>query len=267
MSAYSPTLLAAGTLWSREVSAFLRTRSRVLGALATPVVFWALIGSGIGRSFLPPGAEERVAYLEYFFPGALAMVVLFTSIFATISVIEDRREGFLQSVLVAPVRRTDIVLGKVLGGATLAVGQSAAFLLVAPLVGFKLSLPGAALLLAMLALMSFGLTAMGLYFAWTLNSVQGYHAVMNLVQTPMWFLSGALFPPEGAATWLRAVMYANPLTYGVAGLRHALYWETGKPHAASIGLPAAVGVSVLFAAVAFAVAVRAVSGSREGDLR
>lgn len=267
MTAYTPTLLAAGTLWSREVAAFVRTRSRLIGALATPLVFWLLIGSGIGRSFLPPGAAERVAYLEYFFPGAVTMILLFTSIFATISIIEDRHEGFLQSVLVAPVRRTDIVLGKVLGGATLATAQAAIFLLLSPTIGLRLAPAGVAVLLAFFFLVSFGLTAMGFYFAWTLDSVQGYHSIMNLVQIPMWFLSGALFPPEGAATWLRAVMYANPLTYGVAGIRAALYWGGEKPHDVAIGLLPAAGVTALFAAVAFALAVRAVSTRREGDLK
>src|SRR5450432_2047311 len=133
-------LLPALSLCQRELVRFLRQRHRIIGALATPIVFWLLIGAGMGRSFhvegLPGGASE--SYLQYFFPGTVLMILLFTAIFSTISIIEDRREGFLQSVLVAPVSRMAIVLGKVLGGAALAFLQAILFLILAPLIGIKL---------------------------------------------------------------------------------------------------------------------------------
>src|SRR4051812_29935002 len=135
-------LLPALSLARRELVRFLRQRNRIIGALATPIVFWLLIGAGMGRSFRDEGAPQDYGYLQFFFPGTVLMILLFTAIFSTISIIEDRREGFLQSVLVAPVSRMAIVLGKVLGGAALAFGQGLVFLLLAPLVGLHLSAGG-----------------------------------------------------------------------------------------------------------------------------
>ena len=114
-------LRPTATLWWREIVRFYRQRSRIVGALATPLLFWLLLGSGFAESFRPPGTSESTGYAAYFYPGVMVMVVLFTAIFSTISVIEDRREGFLQAVLVAPVARSTVVLGKILGGASLEV--------------------------------------------------------------------------------------------------------------------------------------------------
>src|SRR5439155_3778971 len=119
-------------------------------------------------------------YLRYFFPGTILMILLFTAIFSTISVIEDRKEGFLQGVLVAPVSRMSIVLGKILGGTLLAFGQGLIFLILAPLVGIKLTLAGVSLAMLTMLIVSFALTALGLCIAWRLNSTQGFHAIMNL---------------------------------------------------------------------------------------
>src|SRR5690606_13673615 len=118
---------------------FVRQPNRVIGALLTPIVFWLLIGGGIGRSFNAPGIPGSGNYLEFFFPGTILMILLFTAVFSTISIIEDRREGFLQSVLVAPVPRMAIVLGKVIGGTLLATGQGVLFLLLGPLIGIELT--------------------------------------------------------------------------------------------------------------------------------
>lgn len=243
-------MIAVYTLWWRDVMRFLRQRSRIVGALGSPIVFWALIGSGMHRSFRAPGAAEPSSYLEFFFPGTLALIVLFTAIFSTISVIEDRQAGFMQGVLVAPVPRTAIVLGKVLGGTTLALLQAALFLLLAPLVGIRIGWPALAMLLGVLALLGFALTALGFLLAWWLNSTQGFHAVMNLLLVPMWILSGALFPADGAAPWIRALMLANPLTYGVSALRLLLTPEmtaAGPSLPTSIAVVAGFGVALLAA--------------------
>src|SRR5215218_4626314 len=146
-------LLPALSLCHRELVRFLRQRHRIIGALATPIVFWLLIGAGMNRSFKSdvPGGEN---YLHYFFPGTVLMILLFTAIFSTISVIEDRREGFLQGVLVAPVSRMSIVLGKILGGTILAFGQGLIFLILAPLIGVRLSLAAFALALLTMAILS-----------------------------------------------------------------------------------------------------------------
>src|SRR5215211_3534831 len=238
---------ASFSLCHRELVRFLRQRHRIIGALATPIVFWLLIGAGMNRSFKSdaPGGEN---YLHYFFPGTLLMILLFTAIFSTISVIEDRREGFLQGVLVAPVSRMSIVLGKVLGGTLLATGQGLIFLLLAPLVGVRLSLAAFALALLTMAILSFALTALGLCIAWRMESTQGFHAIMNLFLMPMWFLSGALFPVSGAWRGLQLVMRLNPLTYGLAAIRRAIYWGDASYTSATMpSLGVSLAVSLVFA--------------------
>src|SRR5262249_9905629 len=211
----------------RDVIRFLRQRSRIVGALGSPILFWFVIGSGLGRSFRGSGTSAG-GYLEYFFPGTLALIVLFTAIFSEISVIEDRQEGFLQGVLVAPVPRTAIVLGKVFGGAILALVQACLFLALAPFASVPLHLSAVVPIVGVLALLSIGLTGLGFVIAWSLDSLQGFHAIMNLFLIPMWLLSGALFPAAGASRWVRALMLINPLTYGVEALRRALYGHNGS---------------------------------------
>jgi len=218
-------LLPAFTLWWREVVRFYRQRTRVVGVIASPVLFWLVIGSGFGTSFRSGAGNQH--YLDYFYPGALIMIVLFTSIFTMMSVIEDRKEGFLLSVLVAPVSRSAIVLGKVLGGTTLSTIQGLIFLVFAPLVGIHIGLGRYVLVVITVFLVSFALTALGFAIAWPMDSNQAFHAIINLFLIPLWLLSGALFPLSGASTWLRLLMQINPLTYSVEALRQLLYPETG----------------------------------------
>lgn len=247
----SRTALAVFTLWQREIVRFYRQRSRITGALATPILFWLLLGSGFAGSFRPTGASAGVGYAEYFFPGAMVLVVLFTAIFSTISVIEDRKEGFLQAVLVAPIPRSALVLGKILGGTTLALGQALLLLLAAPWLGISLGLSDVAIVVAILFVISFGLTTLGFLIAWKMESTQGFHAIMNLVLIPMWLLSGAFFPASGASPWLRLVIALNPLTYGLAALRRAL---DPAAVAASADVPAltlSVTITCAFAIVTF----------------
>lgn len=252
-------LLPALTLWQREMVRFVRQRDRIIGALVTPVVFWLLLGAGLGRSFQAGNGE---GYLEYFFTGTVVMILLFTAIFSTISVIEDRREGFLQGVLVAPVGRLGIVLGKLLGGASLAMLQGCLFLLVASVVKVPVSLAGLPWLLVAMALVSFALTGLGFLLAWQLNSSQGFHAIMNLLLIPMWLLSGALFPASGAQPWMAWVMKLNPLTYGVTAIRQGLYWNQPVPHA---GL--ALGITAVFALVMFGLSLLVARRVTAGDLQ
>src|SRR6476659_10100550 len=201
-------LLPAFTLWWREVVRFYRQRSRVVGVIASPVLFWLVIGSGFGRSFSSGnGASQH--YLDYFYPGALIMIVLFTSIFTMMSVIEDRKEGFLLSVLVAPVPRSAVVLGKVLGGTTLAAVQGLIFLVFAPFAGVHLDPVQILLVAVVVFLVSFSLTALGFAIAWPMDSSQAFHGIVNLFLIPMWLLSGALFPLSRASPWLRMLMDIN----------------------------------------------------------
>ncbi|MBI1979927.1 MAG: ABC transporter permease [Elusimicrobia bacterium] len=216
----SRTFLAAETLWKREIVRFYRQKSRVIGAIVPPLLFWFLIGSGFSRTLYP---VHDLSSLQYFFPGMILMIVLFTSIFSTISIIEDRKEGFLQSVLVAPVPRISIVLGKVLGGASLAFLQGSLFILLAPFLGIHWSWLSFATSLLTLFLISFGLTGLGFCVAWQMDSTQGFHSIINLLLMPLWFLSGSLFPMEGAPSWLHGIMLLNPLTYSVSLLKYGFY--------------------------------------------
>lgn len=257
--------LAACSLWRREVVRFLRQRSRIAGALGSPVVFWLLIGAGLGRSFRPPGSSVEVNYLEYFFPGTLVMILLFTAIFSTISVIEDRREGFLQSVLVSPAPRWSIVLGKILGGATLAWGQGLLFCLLAPLSGIELSIVKWIELFFIVFIVGFGLTGLGFLVAWPMRSTQGFHAIMNLFLIPMWLLSGALFPASGAPAVIRWVMWVNPVTYAVSAVRAVFYSDVSAVAGGGLpGMGASLIVSVLFAVATFYASVLLVNRN-QGD--
>lgn len=242
------------TLWWREIVRFYRQRSRIVGALATPVLFWLLLGSGFADSFQPSGSAGGLGYAEYFYPGTMVLVVLFTAIFSTISVIEDRREGFLQAVLVAPVARSTIVLGKILGGTTLALGQALLLLAAAPFLGFHLGVGNLLLVVAILFVVAFALTTLGFLIAWRMESTQGFHAIMNLVLIPMWLLSGAFFPAAGAAPWLRGLMALNPLTYGVAALRRCLYAGSASVGSDVPTLALSILVTCAFAILVFVLA-------------
>ncbi len=254
--------MAAYTLAERELVRFLRQRNRVFGALVQPLIFWAIFGIGLNSSFRPATGAESVSYGEYFFPGTVALVLLFTAIFATISIIEDRNEGFLQSVLAAPVPRSSIVLGKVAGTTALAVIQALAIFVLAPLVGIHLSMAAVLWSVPLLIAIGFGLSALGFVIAWQTDSTQGFHAIMTAFLMPMWFLSGAFFPSTGLPAYVAWIVAINPLTYGVAALRRVLY--AARPEVVS-GLPSmacCLAVVVAFGAVVFALSVRVASRQR-----
>jgi ABC-2 type transport system permease protein len=240
-------MLPAFTLWWRELVRFYRQRARVVGVIASPLLFWVVIGSGFGSSFRSGSAAGQQHYLDYFYPGALIMIVLFTSIFTMMSVIEDRKEGFLLSVMVAPVPRSAIVLGKVLGGTTLATIQGLIFLAFAPLVGIHLGFASFLLVAVTVFLVSFALTALGFTIAWAMDSSQAFHAIINLFLIPLWLLSGALFPLSGASKWIKFLVEINPLTYGVESLRDLLY----PGNQTEFPLTSSLATLVLFSALMF----------------
>ena len=273
-------------LWWRDVIRFLRQRNRIIGALATPLVFWLLVGSGFGPSFQNPSLPSTAAtnyvapaldsssaspslasapltidssksgnqsYLAYFFPGILLLIMLFTAIFSTISVIEDRREGFLQGALVAPLSPAAIPLGKFLGGTTLAVLQALFFCLLAPLAGIHLGGIQLLLLLPALILAGFSMTGLGFLVAWPMDSTQGFHAIMNIFLMPLWMMSGALFPmPEGSG-WLYYVGQLNPVSYCVSSIRDAL--TVGTMNSSLAHYEFSLVITALFGALTFAVSV------------
>lgn len=240
-------------LWQREITKFLRDRSRVIGALVQPIGFWLVLGLGFYGTFRMPGAEE-VGYLEYLFPGIITMILLFTAIFSTISVVQERQEGFLQATLVAPVPRSTIVIGLVAGGTTLAVAESALFLLLSPLAGYSPGIVGLMIVLFTAFMTALAFTALGFSIAWRLDTTRGFHAVMNLFLLPLWFLSGAVFPVDSLPAAVRWIMYLNPVTYGVGAIRQGLYWPEAAPGVAFPLISALVATAV-FAAAMIALAV------------
>ncbi len=259
--------LAAATLCLREWVRFIRQRNRIFGALGQPVLFWLLFGAGLGPSFQWAGASG-ISYREYFFPGTLVLILLFTAIFATISVIEDRREGFLQGVLVSPAPRWSIVAGKVLGGALIAVAHAAVFLALGFTLDLHLSAGTVLLSIGCLFVIALALTALGLAIAWPMRSTQGFHAVMSVFLLPMWLLSGAFFPPGD--NWLGWIIRLNPLTYCVALQRHILY--AGVPAAARDSALASLpppytcaAVTLGFVVVTFVLAWRVAAVRTSGD--
>jgi len=246
------------TLAQRELVRFFRQRNRVMGALGQPVLFWWLFSSGLRPSGLG---------YAHFFPGIMAMILLFTAIFTTISIIEDRREGFLQSVLVAPAPQWAMVLGKILGGAAIAMLQGLLFLLLGWLTLGLTSSPWQLLLaILMMGLLSVSLTGLGFLIAWRMNSTQGFHAIMSLFLFPMWLLSGAFFPAggQGLLAWIVAI---NPLTYGVAGLRHYLQFGPAEgPLSLEPGMVVCWLVSIGFALAMVLLSWRIAGTRTTGDL-
>lgn len=251
----------AYALAARELRRFVRQRNRVFGALVQPILFWALFGAGLSASFRPASGARAISYTEYFFPGTIILILLFTAIFATISVIEDRNEGFLQSVLVAPIPSSAVVLGKLGGATALAVGQALLFFPMAAVAGVRLTPLVVVLAVPLLAVIALSLTGLGFIIAWRLDSTQGFHAIMTAFLMPMWLLSGSFFPAQGVPAVLGWIIALNPLTYGVTALRRILYLES--PEAVS-DLPT-MGVSLLvvllFAGSMFVAAWRSVHNS------
>ncbi|MEM6782288.1 MAG: ABC transporter permease [Bacteroidota bacterium] len=241
-------------LWQREILKFLRDRARLVGALVQPLVFWLLLGFGFYDSFQMPGSEN-VSYLEYLFPGIVALILLFTAIFSTIYIVDERQTGLLQAALVAPVSRLSLVLGNLAGGVTLALAEALLFLLLAPLVGLTPTFLGLLVIVLACLSMAMAFTALGFTIAWRLDTTRGFHAIMNLVLLPMWFLSGAFFPPEGVPVAVRWVMYVNPAFYGVAALRDGLYLPEAAPSAAGLPTGLALGLSIAFATAMVGLAV------------
>jgi ABC-type multidrug transport system permease subunit len=223
------------------------------------VVFWLVIGSGLAGTFRIPDLD--MGYMEYFFPGVIMLVLLFASIFASVSVIDDRRQGFLQAVLAGPGSRTALVWGKCLGSTSVAFIQGGIFFALTPLAGFPLAGIHWPLLLTAAVFTSLGLTALGFAVAWILDNVQAYHAVQMMVLIPLWVVSGAMFPPgEG---FYAVVMRLNPIAYGVSAVRHALYGGLAPSQVTVTQLPwCEVVVVGAFAAVCLFLASRVCTGRR-----
>lgn len=209
-------LTAAWALLRRELIRFIRQPARVAATIGTPAIMWVVLASGFGSSFRLEGNEfvgGGVGYGAYLVAGMCAMAAVFTSIFASMSLIEDRNEGFLQGVLVSPAPTWSLVLAKVVGSALIASVQAGVLLLGAPLAGAPFDPISLLAALAGVACMSLGITGIGLALAWKVNSTAGFHGIMNLVLMPMLLLSGAFFPLKGSSVIMAWLMRINPLTW------------------------------------------------------
>lgn len=239
-------------LWQRDCLRFLRQPSRLVGALGQPVIFWGVIGSGFASTFSL--GQGQIGYQAFFYAGVVMMVALFSSIFASVSVIEDRHQGFLLPVLAGPGSRLALVLGKCLGSATVAALQISLFLLLAPLAGFSYASIAWPALLSALACACMGLSALGFAVAWWLDNVQAYHAVQMTLLVPLWVVSGAMFPADPSSPGFYWAMRANPLAYAVSAVRHALYGGSAPLQTVICDASTAQWVCLVFALVSVALA-------------
>lgn len=228
--------IAIYVLWLRELKRLLRAKSRLIGTLLMPLFFLVFLGMGFKRSNIP-GMPSGMGYSAFLTPGILGMSILFSSTFAGLSVIWDREFGFLKEIMVAPVNRISIVLGRIAGGITTSLFQALAILGISIILGFRpqnwLMLLPALLFMALISMTFIGL---GLTFAFRMHDMQGFSLIMNFVIFPLFFLSGALFPLRSFPAWVRLISRFDPLTYGVDGLRAALLGKSGLPLLLDLGI-------------------------------
>jgi len=232
-------------LWLRQLKRYVRSRSRMIGALGQPLLFLVALGFGFGPIFQKAGGGN---YINFLTPGIIAQAILFTAIFSGIELIWDRQFGFLKETLVAPVSRFGIMLGKTLGGATIATIQGIIVLLLSLIIGFKpynlMLIPLAVFIMFLLALF---FTGVGTAIASLLEDFHGFQLIMNFLIMPLFFLSGALFPLKGLPVFINVIASLNPLTYGVDGLRDSLV------HTIHYGLTTDLAVLILLSAVVLSI--------------
>jgi len=220
---------AVKVVWQREMIRFVRSKGRLISGLAQPLLLLFVLGSGL--SGLTRSATGGVDFRTFLFPGIVATSTLFTAIFAGISIVWDREFGFLREMLVAPVPRSAILVGKCLGGGTIATGQALILVALAGLVGVPYNPVMIIALLALLFLTALAMTAFGLMISVRIKKFQAVMPIVQLVLTPMMFLSGSLFPLAGLPVWLAVLTRVNPLTYAVEPMRHAVFERLAVPPA------------------------------------
>ncbi len=223
-------LVVATVLFRRELVRFVRQPMRLVAAVGTPCVLWLFLAGGFAEALRPQHLGEG-SYASFLLPGMMTLVAVFAAIFSSMSIIEDRNDGWLAAVLVSPVPRWAIALGRITGAAVVAWAQGAVLLLLAPLLDVSLSISSVLATLTGLAVTSLGMTAVGMAFAWRTETSAGFHAVMNLVFAPLWLLSGSIFPVQGAAPWLARVIGLNPVTWCTQSIRGPL---AGTPWTTSL---------------------------------
>jgi ABC-2 type transport system permease protein len=219
-------LRAMGIVWLRELIRFRRDRLRAVTSLVQPLLFLLVLGTGLGslaKGAMPPG----VSFRTFIYPGVLAMSVMFTAIFSAGSIVWDREFGFLREMLVAPVSRSSLVVGKCLGGSTIATFQGVVMLALAGLAGVPYQPVLLLTLVGELLLLSFTLTAFGVMMAARISQFQAFMALTQMLVMPLFFLSGALYPLTGLPAWLSVLTRIDPLSYVVGPMRHAVFSRLG----------------------------------------
>jgi len=242
-------LEAVYIIWLREMKKFVRARSRIIGNLAMPFFFLAFLGIGFSSTASFNLGFQGISYLDFLAPGIIAMTLLFSSMFAGISVLWDREFGFLKEILVAPISRVSIVSGKVLSGMTTGLIQAILILGISVLLGVKiLSITGVLISVIYILLISMAFVSLGIAFASKMKDMQGFQIIMNFLIMPLWLLSGAFFPLTGVPEWLSVIAHLDPLTYGVDGLRGSLIGVSQMPWFVNIGILLAFSTAMILLA-------------------
>ncbi|MBN1786081.1 MAG: ABC transporter permease [Candidatus Methanofastidiosa archaeon] len=215
-------------VWQRDIIKFFRDRARLFGSFAMPLMFLLIFGVGMNGAlssmFSTSGMDQFTGfnYVSFIFPGIIAMTVFSTSIFSALSVVTDREEGYMKEILVSPVSRTYVAIGKIFGSATVAVIQGLLMLAFVPLIGVEVELMNIIKLIPAMLLVAFTLSSIGLLVASTLKTATGFQAVIQVLIFPMLFLSGAFFPLNGMPGWMNALVKVNPMTYAVDMFKHIM---------------------------------------------
>lgn len=226
------SLRAVYIIWYRDVLRFWRDRMRVAASFAMPVLYLFVFGTGLGSSLRGASGAfgaSGIGYQQFIFPGIIGMSVLFTAIFGAMSIVWDREFGFLKEVLVAPINRAAVAVGKTLGGATQALIQGVILLIFAPIAGVKLTIVGVLELVPLIFVLAFSLSALGVAIGARMRSMQGFQMVTQFIMMPMFFLAGALFPLQGLPAWMTVLTRLDPASYGVDPLRRTVLGAAGVP--------------------------------------
>lgn len=246
-------LRAIYAIWLRDVIRYKRDKARVVSSLAQPALFLFVFGNGLARglSINVSTGGGHTGYVAFIYPGIIGMTLLFTSMFTAVSIVWDREFGFLKEVMVAPISRASVAIGKALGGSTVALIQGAIVLLLSPFLGVKLSPLLIITILPAMLLIAFSLTSIGIVIAAKMESMEGFQMIMNFLIMPLFVLSGAMFPLTRLPAWLRSLTRADPLSYGVDALRGLIL----GPKLAEFSLALDLTVIAVVGAVMISVAV------------
>ncbi len=266
------TVGAIYIIWYRDILRFRRDRARLVASLAQPLLYLLIFGTGLSSALAGVGggiggsAPGGLSYTQFIFPGIIGMAVLFSAIFGAMSIVWDREFGFLKEVLVAPIDRSAVAIGKALGGATQAMLQGLVLLVLAPLIGIELTLGMILALIPLTFALAFSLSSLGVAIASRMKSMQGFQMIMTFLMMPMFFLSGALFPLQGLPGWMDVLTHFDPAAYGMDPLRRVVLSTSVPPEVLDrmgiqlfgsvLSVPVEVAILLGFGALMLGVSIR-----------